>query len=69
MTIVLTKGSTTAKYVFYDVYVSAVRPGGGGGDAPLEEVVFNFGGVSYGTEADESAGTSVRDWSLSGPPG
>ena len=70
VTIVLTKGSTTARYVFYDVYVSAVRPGGRGGDAPVEEVLFNFGGVSYGTEAEESAGdTSVRDWSLSGPSG
>jgi len=70
VTIVLTKGSTTARYVFYDVYVSAVRPGGRGGDAPVEEVLFNFGGVRYGTEAEESAGdTSVRDWSLSGPSG
>lgn len=71
VTLVMTKGSTTTTYVFRDVYVAAVRPGGNaGGAAPLEEVLFNFGSVSYGAEADASArGTSVRDWSFSGPPG
>ena len=70
LTVVFSKGSTTTTYVFRDVYVSAVRPGGGGGAAPLEEVMFNFGSVSYGPEAEGSAGDpSVRDWSLAGPPG
>jgi type VI protein secretion system component Hcp len=71
--IVLTNGSTTSTYVFRDVYVLAVRPGGGAGEAvPLEEVLFNFGSVSYGPEAEGDASasdTSVRDWSFSGPPG
>jgi type VI protein secretion system component Hcp len=70
VTLVWTKGSTTTTYVFHDVYVTAVRPGGNTGVAPLEEVQFNFGSVSYGAEKDESAGDwSVRDWSLAGPPG
>jgi type VI protein secretion system component Hcp len=71
VTLVLTRGSTTTTYVFRDVYVAAVRPGSSaGGAAPLEEILFNFGSVSYGAEAEGSAGdTSVRDWSFSGPPG
>jgi type VI protein secretion system component Hcp len=73
VTVVLTKGSTTSTYVFRDVYVAAVRSGGGAGEAvPLEEVLFNFGSVSYGPEAKggTSAGdTSVHEWSLAGPPG
>jgi type VI secretion system secreted protein Hcp len=32
-----------AEYVFKEVYISSVRPGGGGGsDVPLEEVSFTF---------------------------
>jgi type VI protein secretion system component Hcp len=71
VTLVLTKGSTTTTYVFRDVYVAAVRPGGSAeGAAPLEEILFNFGSFSYGAEAEGSAGdTSERDWSFSGPPG
>jgi type VI protein secretion system component Hcp len=73
VTLVLTKGSATSTYVFRDVYVTAVRSGSGAGEAvPLEEVLFNFGSVSYGPEAEGDAsagGTSVRDWSFSGPPG
>jgi type VI protein secretion system component Hcp len=73
VTLVLTRGSTTTTYVFHDVYVAAVRPGGSiEGAAPVEQVLFNFGSVSYGPES-EGAGSagdpSVRDWSLSGPPG
>ena len=73
VTIVFTKGSTTTTYVFRDVYVAAVRAGSGGGETvPLEDVLFDFGSVSYGPEAegDASAGdASVRDWSLSSPRG
>jgi len=70
LTIVLTKGSTTTTYVFRDVYVAAVRASRGGGEAPLEEVLFNVGSVSYGAEADQSAGdTSVGEWSLASPRG
>jgi type VI secretion system Hcp family effector len=37
-----------AKYEFDEVYVSGVRPGGGGGsEFPLEEVSFNFAKCSY----------------------
>ena len=57
----MTKGSTTTTYVFRDVYVAAVRPGrNAGGAAPLEEVLFNFGSVSYGAEADASGARHVR---------
>lgn len=71
VTIVMVKGSTTSTYVFHDVYVAAVRPGGtAGGAPPLEDVLFSFGSVSYGAGTDASArDTSVRDWSFSGPPG
>lgn len=73
VTLVLTRGSTTTTYVFRDVYVAAVRPGSSlEGPAPIEEVLFNFGSVSYGPEAEgarSARDTSVRDWSFSGPPG
>jgi type VI protein secretion system component Hcp len=47
--VVIAKGSTKIVYEFRNVYVSAVRPGGGGGEAPLEEVSFSFESVTYGS--------------------
>jgi type VI protein secretion system component Hcp len=47
--VVLSKGSKPfVTYEFQTVFVSSVRPGGGGGsDFPLEEVSFNFASSTY----------------------
>lgn len=49
LTLVLEKdGESYATYTFKGLYVSSVRPGGGGGsEFPLEEIGFNYESVTY----------------------